>query len=109
MQEQLDDPKVVPNPDILIELVKRIRPNDTRNLEEIENKYNSLIQSLLITPNASSAFQGYLLKLVNHYKQAGLYADSGILSLDGFWNQLGQRIGAHFLPLLPDETELKDL
>ena len=109
MQEQLDGIKVVPNPDILIELINRIRPSDSHNLEESQNKFDALIQALLTTPNASSAFQGYLLKLVNHYKQAGLYADSGILSLDGFWNQLGQRIGAHFLPLLTDESDLKDL
>ncbi len=109
MQEQLNDLKAVPQTDILIELVNRIRPSDTRDTEQIQNKFNALIQALLITPNANSVFQGYLLRLINHYKQASLYADSGILSLDGFWNQLGQRLGAHFLPLLVDESELKDL
>ncbi len=109
MQEQLDDLTAVPQPHILIELVNRIRPSNIQDTEEIKNKFNALIQALLITPNATLAFQGYLLKLINHYKQAGLYADSGILSLDGFWNQLGQRLGAHFLPLLVDESELKDL
>lgn len=38
-----------------------------------------------------------------------LYADSGILSLDGFWNQLGQRLGGHFLPLIEDSSQLKIL
>ncbi len=38
-----------------------------------------------------------------------LYADSGILSLDGFWNQLGQRLGGHFLPLIEDASQLKIL
>lgn len=109
MQEQLNDLKAVPQTDILIELVNRIRPSDTQDIEQIQNKFNALIQALLITPNATSVFQGYLLHLINHYKQASLYADSGILSLDGFWNQLGQRLGAHFLPLLVDESELKDL
>ncbi|WP_165382065.1 site-specific recombinase [Acinetobacter sp. WCHAc060025] len=109
MQEQLDNLNAVPEASILIELVNRIRPSDTHDIEEIKNKFNALIRALLITPNATSAFQGYLLRLINHYKQASLYADSGILSLDGFWNQLGQRLGAHFLPLLVDESELKDL
>lgn len=109
MQEQLDHVKTVPDPDLLIKLVNRIRPDDSHNKEQARLKLNALIQALLITPNAASALQGYLLKLVNHYKQASLFADSGILSLDGFWNQLSQRLGAHFLPLLVDHSELKDL
>lgn len=109
MLEQLEHPKAVPDASILIELVKRIRPEDSTNTDEIHQKTQALIQALLITPNATNSFQGYLLKLINHYKQASLYADSGILSLDGFWNQLGQRLGAHFLPLLKDETDLRDL
>ncbi|SPL69350.1 site-specific recombinase [Acinetobacter stercoris] len=109
MQEQLEHPQVIPDPTILIELVKRIRPVDSRNSNEIQQKIQALIQALLLTPTAAYHFQGYVLKLMNHYKQATLYADSGILSLDGFWNQLGQRLGAHFLPLLNDHTELKDL
>ncbi|OTG66753.1 recombinase [Acinetobacter silvestris] len=106
MQEQLEIPQAVPDENILIELVKRIRPEDINNSDESNKKFKSLIQALLISPNAASNFQGYLLKLINHYKQANLYADSGILSLDGFWNQLGQRLGAHFLPLLKDESDL---
>ena len=109
MQEQLQDRKAVPEQNILIELVNRIRPNDSHNIDEIHHKFNALIQALLITPNATSAFQGYLLALINHYKQASLYADSGILSLDGFWNQLGQRLSALLIPLLVDESDLKDL
>ena len=109
MQEQLDDIKAVPNPNFLIELINRIRPSDSHNLEQSQKNIQQLIQALLITPNAASTFQAYLLQLINHYKQASLYADSGILSLDGFWNQLGQRLGAHFLPLLVDDADLKDL
>lgn len=109
MQEQIDHAHSVPDENILIELVARIRPEDSYNLEEIKNKFQALIQALLITPTAANTFQAYFVTLINRYKQTGLYADSGILSLDGFWNQLGQRVGAHFLPLLVDETDLKDL
>ena len=31
------------------------------------------------------------------------------LSLDGFWNQLSQRLGAHFLPLIEDGQQLRTL
>lgn len=109
MQEQIDDVQSVPDESLLIELVARIRPEDSYNLEEIKNKFQSLIQALLITPTAANSFQAYLVTLINRYKQTSIYADSGILSLDGFWNQFGQRLGAHFLPLLVDETDLKDL
>lgn len=109
MQEQLEQPHAVPDESLLIELVNRLRPENSYNTEDIKNKFQALIQALLITPTAANAFQGYLVTLINRYKQTGLFADSGILSLDGFWNQLGQRVGAHFLPLLTDETDLKDL
>ena len=109
MQDQLESVQADPDANIIIELINKIRPTDSRDHHEIHEKFQALIQALLITPNAIFSFNGYILKLMNHYKQANLYADSGILSLDGFWNQLGQRVGAHFLPLLTDETDLKDL
>ena len=109
MQEQLDHHQAAPDENILIELVNRIRPSDSYNLEEINQKFQALIQALLITPTAATTFQAYIVHLINRYKQTTIYADSGILSLDGFWNQLGQRMGAHVLPLLTDETDLKDL
>lgn len=109
MQEQLESPQAVPDENVLIELVNRIRPLDSYNTDESKKKFQALIQALLITPNASYTFYAYLISMINRYKQVSLYADSGILSLDGFWNQLGQRLGAHILPLLSDETDLKDL
>lgn len=109
IQEQQNTPLTAPNPNTLIELINRVRPQNVNNTEEIRQNLQALIQSLLITPSAAIDLQCYLLRLINHYKQTSLYADSGILSLDGFWNQLGQRLGAHILPLLRDETDLRDL
>ena len=109
IQEQQNTPLTAPNPNTLIELINRVRPHNVINTEEIRQNLQALIQALLITPSAAIDLQCYLLRLINHYKQTSLYADSGILSLDGFWNQLGQRLGAHILPLLRDETDLRDL
>ncbi|TCM69784.1 site-specific recombinase [Acinetobacter calcoaceticus] len=109
MQEQLEINTNVPDEKILIELVQRLRPTDSKNINEIHLKMQALMEALLRTPNAASTFQAYLLLLLNRYKQISLYSDSGILSLDGFWNQLSQRIGAHFLPLLKNESLLDDL
>ena len=109
MQQQLDADQAVLEGALLIELVQRIRPEDASNTEEIDQKFQAFVQSLLITPNAAITLQNFVLKLINQYKQTSLYADTGILSLDGFWNQLSQRLGAHFLPLINDESQLQDL
>ncbi|WP_353171399.1 site-specific recombinase [Acinetobacter rudis] len=109
MQEQLENPSTVPDENLLIKLVQRIRPINCNDNKEIQEKIQALIQALLRQPVATYTLQSYLLHLINRYKQTSLYADSGILSLDGFWNQLSQRIGAHFLPLLNDESQLQDL
>jgi site-specific recombinase len=109
MQKQLEQPQAVLDDALLIELVDRIRPSDSHNIEEIHAKFNAFIQVILITPDAASTLQSFFLKLISRYKQTGLYADTGILSLDGFWNQLFQRLGSHFLPLINDESQLQEL
>ena len=109
MQVQLDQHQAVLDDTLLIELVNRIRPINTMDQDEILAKFNALIQALLITPDAASILQSFILKLLSQYKQTSLYADTGILSLDGFWNQLFQRLGSHFLPLINDESQLQDL
>ena len=109
MQQQLDARQAVLDENLLIELIGRIRPADTKNSDEIQHKFEAFYTALLLTPAAASTLQSFTLGLVSQYKQTGLYADTGILSLDGFWNQLFQRLGAHFLPLINDESQLQDL
>ena len=53
--------------------------------------------------------QTFVRRVINRYKQTSLFSDTGILSLDGFWNQLNQRIGAHILPMIPDDKSLQEL
>ncbi|WP_179992618.1 MULTISPECIES: site-specific recombinase [unclassified Acinetobacter] len=109
MQHQLEQPQTVLDENLLIQLVERIRPEDSRNTEEIETKFNAFIRALLLTPNAVLTLQSFTLRVINRYKQASLFSDTGILSLDGFWNQLNQRIGAHILPVIPDHLQLQEL
>lgn len=109
MQHQLEQPRAVLDENLLIELVERIRPEDSRNTEEIEAKFNAFNRALLLTPNAVATLQTFTLRIINRYKQTGLFSDTGILSLDGFWNQLNQRLGAHVLPLIPDHQQLQEL
>ena len=108
IQKQLENPQAVIEENILIDLVNALRPSDPHDTEEIEQKYKPLlIAYYLLLP--LQPFTNLLLRLINQYKQVSLYADSGILSLDGFWNQLGQRLGGHFLPLIEDASQLKIL
>ncbi|WP_151715029.1 site-specific recombinase [Acinetobacter sp. TUM15071] len=109
MQEQLDQPQAVLDENLLIELVNRIRPKNPNDADEVKQRIHALIKILLLTPTSAILLQNFLLKLISQYKQLSLYADSGILSLDGFWNQLSQRLGAHFLPLVEDDQQLKTL
>ena len=109
MHQQLEQSQAVLDEHLLIELVNRLRPADSKNTEEIEKKFRAFIQALLITPTAACTFQTFTLRIIDRYRQTSLYADSGILSLDGFWNQFTQRLGAHFLPLINDGTQLTDL
>lgn len=109
MQEQLEHKQAVLDEQLLIELVQRIRPENPHHKEEIQQKIQALIYALLLTPNAATTLQRFIVRLMNQYKQSSLYADTGILSLDGFWSQLAQRLGAYFLPLINDESQLQDL
>lgn len=109
MQEQLDQPQAILDEQLLIELVNRIRPKNSNDADDVKQRIHALIKILLLTPTSAILLQNFLLKLISQYKQLSLYADSGILSLDGFWNQLGQRLGAHFLPLVEDGQQLKTL
>ena len=109
LQLKLEQSQAVIDEQVLIELVNLLRPVNPQDTEEIKQKLQAFIHSLLHIPTASLLLQTYLLRLINQYKQTSLYADSGILSLDGFWNQLGQRLGSHFLPLIEDSKQLKTL
>ena len=109
MQEQLDQNQAVLDKNIIIELINRLRPKNPKDADEVKQQIQGFIKILLLTPTSALLLQNFLLKLISQYKQISLYADSGILSLDGFWNQLSQRLGAHFLPLVEDGQQLKTL
>ncbi len=88
IEKQLEDPQAVIDENLLIELVNVIRPSNPQDTDEIKKKIQAFIESLLRTPTAPFLLQTFLLRLINRYKQVSLYADSGILSLDGFGTSL---------------------
>lgn len=105
---QLEQPKIL-NEQALIQLIEIIRPKSPKNSQEVKKNILGLIHFLSTDTQYSMIFRNYLLKLISKYKQTNLYADSGILSLDGFWDQLGQRMMSHVLPPVSNHSELKYL
>ncbi|MFC3901900.1 Site-specific recombinase [Acinetobacter marinus] len=107
MQAQIDQERL--DLQLLVRLVDRLRPSDASDHAQINQKMKAFIRALIMTPTAGDIIQRYFLRLLNQYKQVSLYVESGILGSEGFNTQLSQRIGAHFLPLVKDESELKEL
>lgn len=101
-QEELDEQP-------LIQLIDIIRPSIAKDTQEIKKNILGLIHFFSADTRRPEIFRHYVLTLISKYKQTNLYADSGILSLDGFWNQLGQRMMSHILPPVADPSELKYL
>lgn len=109
IQQQLALEQAVLDESPLIDLVTLLRPKDAKNSQQIKQKIKLFLHFLEQFPNSAILLHTYILKIITHYKQTTLYSDSGILSLDGFWNQLGQRVMSHFLPPIADHTQLQDL
>ena len=107
MQLHIEDKQL--DPQLLVQLVARLRPKNHEDHQEISQKLDAFIRELNAYPQAPEILQRFILRLLNQYKQIKLYADSGILSSDGFSHQLFQRAGAHFLPLLENNSELNFL
>ena len=109
IQQQLEHHQAVLDEQPLIDLVALLRPKDPKNPQKIKQKLSEFILFLSQNPEHGARLQEYIIKIITRYKQTTLYSDSGILSLDGFWNQLGRRMMTHLLPPIVDETHLQDL
>ncbi|MEB3767593.1 site-specific recombinase [Acinetobacter sp. MD2] len=107
--QQLEQPQATVNEQLLIDFVQALRPKNAKDPQEIHQKIQDVLKIALELPDFADLFKKYTLKLITQYKHTKLYADSGILSLDGFWDQLSQRIVSHILPPLEDDTQLQDL
>lgn len=108
MQAHLNEPEHI-NPDVLVRLINSIRPTHAHDSVETHDKLKQLIDFLNSQPQHADILHDYILSTLSGYRQSTLYADGGILGHDGFFTQLGQRLGAKFLPPLRDHTQLSDL
>lgn len=96
-------------PEILIELVARLRPKDAHNKEEIHERLNLLIEQLIAQPHYATLLHDYTMGTLANYKQISLYADNTLLGNESFFSEFSHRVGNHFLPPLRDKTQLSDL
>lgn len=105
MQHQLDSQLNI-NAQPLIDLVALLRPKNPQDLIEIENKFELFWHALAEHPQS---LRFYVQRLLYQYQLHDLLSDCGIWSLNGFWNQLLQRLGTQLLPLPHDEQLARHL
>lgn len=104
-KNQLHDADVA----LFAQFIALLRPNDVHDLQEIKQKIDDFSSQLMTIPNALFTIKQFILRLFKDYKQSQLYADLGIFSLDGFTNQLSQRIAQKLLPKISDHYALNYL
>lgn len=75
--------------------------------EKIANEHMSIFIGLLRQhPDWAEGLCGYLLTLINGYRQIALYTDMGVLTDSTFMSQLYSLIGYRILPPAPDDKDL---
>jgi site-specific recombinase len=94
--------------DLLVDLVDRLRPRNPRNYEYARSQVRTLTQLLKGNAEQAWALRRYLTTLLETRRHTSLYSDVGILSNDGFFTELKQRIAFRILPPALDELYLSD-
>lgn len=98
----------LPEPVSLKRLIDALRTDGDDEIS-INNKISELIIILKENPEYGAGFAGFILKLLDRYRQIALYTDMGIISDDGFAHSIKKLIGHRFLPLLPESDSVVEL
>lgn len=97
------------DPAILIELVSRLRPHSSTDIDEISQLLHELIQFLDANSQRAKLLHDYILLSIQGYQHSSLYADESLMGNEGFFSQLSHRIGNHILPTVRNSNQLRDL
>ena len=93
----------------LIALVAEIRPRDAGDIAAASTNLRALTLMLEKDPLCAAALRDQLLHLLAVKKHVHLYADTGILSNEGYFSALFRRISQFILPEAVNRDYLKDL
>ncbi len=93
----------------LCDLIEQLRPSSTHNTFEITERFNLWMNDLESCPTHATHFANYVLKLLETYSPEYFYSDQGILSNDGFFTTLAQRLTWRILPPLQVEHRISTL
>lgn len=100
--------RTLPEPISLKRLIDALRVEDN-NSESINARMNEFVELLRQNPNYGAGLAGFMLRLLDRYKQMVMYTDTGIASDDGFSDSVSQLVGHRFLPLLTESDSIVEL
>ena len=94
--------------DALAALVAAVRPPKPTQASVATANLRTLIQLLKGSPAHAAALRHHVLSLLSQRRHTTLYADTGILSSDGFFSELFRRLSYRILPPALDDLYLSD-
>lgn len=94
--------------DLLVELADCLRPPRPSLHEQARQRVRTLTQLLKGNPDQAARLRAYLTTLLERRRHTSLYSEVGVLSNDGFFNELKRRIAYRFLPPALDDRYLSD-
>jgi site-specific recombinase len=98
-----------PGCDALARLVARIRPRRREDAEAAATRFRSLAQLLAARPDLAAALRSHLVAQLTSRMHRILYADSGMLTDQGFRAGLARRVLGRLLPPATDTDYLRSL
>jgi site-specific recombinase len=105
IQVESDTPSSQP----FLDLIEQLRPSSSHNILEIAERFNLWIRFLDNQPTHTTRLTNYVLKLLETYSPEYFYSDQGILSNEGFFSTLTQRLVWRVLPPLQSEHRVSTL
>jgi site-specific recombinase len=97
------------NPDLLIALVGRLRPQHAEDRAQASKNLQELCRLLENSAIFSEGLRNHLLRIISSRKQSHLYSDTGIFDGTGFFTELRQRLSWKLLPPEVNDTRLRDI
>lgn len=105
MASSLDQPRV----ELLVLLIDRLRPASSRDVDDTQSRFKRLLETLNASPMRRQVLHDYVLTLMGQFHQVSLYADSGMLGNEGFFQAMRQRMTRRMLPPLRQPNQLRDV